>query len=800
MILLTLPYIVLWIVIVLQEQRRNGVAWRHGIVTATVVMGVLTTVFIEVLSFAGILGAPSLTTCWLLSCACAITFLLKTGGLSGLELNPLRHWTQGPGACLLAICAVILFLVGVTAVVAPPMTSDAMVYHMTKVFFWYQNKSVDLFPTGNFQQLLAPGAEYQILHWNFLLGSDQFSNLAQWTGLALSAICASLISKQLGGGAMAQCYSSLFVLTIPSGILQASGAKNDFVMTGWLLASGYWIILFRYRPDLLGSLAIGASIGLAVLTKSTIAPFLPALALATLWAAYSAWRSAGATARGVGQLVLVAFAVSLILNAPQLRRNYAVFHNLWGRSEIEAGSPCQHLNKKLGLGVVWSNAVRNVALHLSTPSASWNEAILKQAHRLIEIAGQSPNDPATTWCGTSFGLSPPRRHEIVAGNTFHLVSLTGVLLILLFKASARRQFVHALAYSGLGLLSFVIFCGLLQWQPWHTRFHVAYFAAFAPIVGLVLGSAVPAAFAGSLAGFWILYAGPYVLLNESRPLAGPDSILARDRADMRFTDRSYHKVPFLKAAEVAVLSGCNRIGLANITDGYDYPMMTALQQLRPDVRIKYMNPLAETTRFEQQSTKWSPCAVVCIGCGNKPDTWATYQSGLPGAVSFEHVTVFSATGNAQSSPASLSASASPVGGATTEGLTPTAPGTCTFQFTQGWYAEERSAAGYHLWMDGLAKMAFTAPADGSYKLSGNLVSIVRPNMIRLLVDGKELGRYNVSTPEGEKLNVPIKVLKGLHLIEFSSSATPINLPNDSRRLAGGLQNASIASKGTPCQR
>lgn len=105
--------------------------------------------------------------------------LFSTGGLSGLDLNPLRAISNRSGGWLYALCGAIIGLVGLKAVVAPPMTVDAMVYHMPRVFFWLQNGSVDIFPTAAYQILFAPGAEFQILQWHLFVDFDLFSNVPQ---------------------------------------------------------------------------------------------------------------------------------------------------------------------------------------------------------------------------------------------------------------------------------------------------------------------------------------------------------------------------------------------------------------------------------------------------------------------------------------------------------------------------------------------------------------------------------------------------------------------------------------------
>ena len=67
MLALTLPFLIFWLFAVPLEERRSQVAWRQGFVTATVVSGVLTTILIEALNLAGILGATSLVAGWVLA-------------------------------------------------------------------------------------------------------------------------------------------------------------------------------------------------------------------------------------------------------------------------------------------------------------------------------------------------------------------------------------------------------------------------------------------------------------------------------------------------------------------------------------------------------------------------------------------------------------------------------------------------------------------------------------------------------------------------------------------------------------
>ena len=149
-----------------------------------------------------------------------------------------------------AIAAVTAF----TAWVSPPNSVDAFGYHLVRVVYWAQAGSVRFFPTHYFNQLsMPPLAEYAMLHTYVLSGGDRLVNLVQWVGFAGSILAVSLIAQALGAGRRGQMLAAVFCATLPNAILQASGAKNDCVLSLWLAAMVYFTLrqagfLVGHRP------------------------------------------------------------------------------------------------------------------------------------------------------------------------------------------------------------------------------------------------------------------------------------------------------------------------------------------------------------------------------------------------------------------------------------------------------------------------------------------------------------------------------------------------------------------------
>lgn len=424
---------------------RTSIAW-----------GVFVSLTTELLGAFNVIGRPAIIAVWLT----AVAVLLMMHRFTGTYLP--TQWPRLPKSPLIGIavlmCAVLLLI----AWCAPPNTWDALSYHMPRVMHWIQAGNLDHYPTGNLRQLWnAPWSEYAFLHFHVLAGSDRFANLVQWFAMAGSLIVAGSIANRLTGSAAARDLAVILVVTLPTGLLQATGPQNNYIVAFWLLCAMHLILNFgrSERPRRRDVLSFAAAAALAVATKPIAWFWIAGLSIWCLAAVgRRSWRAAGA-------LVAYCTLVTIALNGPLWLRNYRLFGSPLSPTEYNVHNS-KLTNDEMSPRLFASNLVRNLSLHFGTliPGANERvEGVVAELHRRLQV---DPNDRRITT--NIFQIPSGRANEDVAGSPLHvLLALIGFAAVLARRSLRRNAPFMALTF--VCVLGAILFLLLLRWQPWGTR-------------------------------------------------------------------------------------------------------------------------------------------------------------------------------------------------------------------------------------------------------------------------------------------------------------------------------------------
>jgi Dolichyl-phosphate-mannose-protein mannosyltransferase len=604
--------------------------WRVSFLAAAVTWGLAVTAMTEVLSLFRLMTFGWLLALWVgaVLLAAGICVWMSTRE----KVTALLQFTFIPRFefwCMAGVAS-IAALVGLIAFVAPPNNSDSMIYHMARVMHWIQNHSVAHYPTNIMHQLFQPPwAEFAILHVQVLSGGDRWANLVQWFSMVGSLIGVSLIASQLGAGTRGQVVAAVVAATIPMGILQASSTQNDYVEAFWLVCLTHYILRFRTMPSWANALGVGASLALALLTKGTAYLYVPPL---LAWFTFSAFRN---LRWKVWQPLLLIVAIVLSVNMGHYARNFELFGNPLGIGQI------QYANQVFGPRALASNVIRNISLHMGTPSPRINTEIFNAINALHTFLGIDANDPRTTLYPQCcpfliYGFSTL---EDLAGNPIHL-GLIMASIVLLIASRQQRSVQDLSAYATVLVTAFLIFCLYLTWQPWGSRLQLPLFVLWSPIISLVLLRRTNYKIALSLTVLLITASTVFVFRNEIRPLVGvgPNStVLNTSRIDRLLLRHTSVREHYLRLVHPVETLRCSEMGLLIGQNDLEYPFWlllqkTSIQRLR--IQHVYVTNISADKSAVSPSANFSPCAVILVDAdrtslvaekGNYTQAWASSQ-------------------------------------------------------------------------------------------------------------------------------------------------------------------------------
>jgi hypothetical protein len=464
------------------------------------------------------------------------------------------------------------FCLGLIALLAPPSTYDAMIYHMSRVMHWIQDRSLTYYPTDIARQLVYPAfAEYVILHFQLLSSGDHWANLVQWLAMCGSLIGVSLIAREIGASRRGQILSALIAVTIPMGVLQATSTQTDYVDTLWLCSIIYFFLCWRRTLGFGYVLLVGASVGLDLATKGIAlvyaAPFLG-------WMVIEAVRRLNIKrALMAGALVL---CVAGLFYSGILYRNTVFFHG--NSSKFTSMETDSLTTTRFCLEGLLANVLRNTALHLSTPWDGLNTRIEKGINDTASFLHIDLNNKDWTFKGHSFLIFSFRSDEDITGNLLHVFLFGAVLLLFAFSSRFRGR--DAGFYLAACLLSWTAFNLLLKWQQYHSRFHLGMFVIFAPLAGYVLERIKTRWLVSGIMGGLFLSAWVFVFLNVSKQICSTMSVFRLENRPGLYFIRGGSPQATFEEYQVIAYSikkmGLKNIGLITKNDEPEYLLWVAL--------------------------------------------------------------------------------------------------------------------------------------------------------------------------------------------------------------------------------
>lgn len=510
-------------------------------------------------------------------------------------------WREGRGWWMvIAGCLVLTFVAGFFGA---PNAWDGLTYHLPRVERWVEQRHLGFWPTSIDRQLwMSPLGGYAILQFRVLTGGDRLAFLPSWLAYLGCILLAARVARQLGGDQRQAAFGALGMASLPVAVLHASSVQTDLLVAFWALcAASLALDAIRDRAvasDWRHGAWLGVAVGLAVATKGTawlaLLPWLLLYGMAVV-------RAGGV--RGAIRPGLIGVLIILALNAPHLARNLEVFGD-------PLGDPVARGFLRLSPwtpNAAAANLLANLSLHLGTPWAGWNEwwttAITGIQRQILSV------DPGALFpYFGGFQVGAYVAHESVAGNPAHLMA--GLLLVGATLARWRSPEQAARRWWILAGVTAVVFHGAtIRWQPYGARLQLAALVWLAPAVAVAWRS--HAARLATAAGL-LMVAGPALLGNTLRPLAGERSVFQVPRRAQYFAERPALQPVLERLAGDLAAARCTSVGLVA---GYDTPEYLLRVVTRTDpspAAFHHLAPWSASVVLGAPGPARMRCAVVAF--------------------------------------------------------------------------------------------------------------------------------------------------------------------------------------------
>ncbi len=575
---------------------------RERILLSVIVWGTLVIIFTEVLSYFNYYNFQSLLFIWTIVICILVMVIFLISRIEYINLHPIilnfQNFSDLANKLLLPVFGIIL-LAGLLALFTAPNNPDAMSYHLARIEHWIQNQTVAFYPTNIVRQnYMAPGAEFIVAQFRIFSGGDRLSNAVQWMSLIGVILGISLITKIMGGNYLTQIFSIIFTVTIPMGILQASSAQNDLVVSLWLVCFIYFGLLSAKTEKIYHYIFSSLSLGLALLTKGTAYTFaLPFL----IWFLFVLFRK--------NKKSLIIYCLTIFLSVILLNLGYYLRNiNFYG---VPIGSSYNHLNSNISLIAGLSNMIKNTSMHFWLPSTVVNTFFYDLVIKIHKILGISVNDPSLNWYNARFSFFSIIPDENIAINPLHLFIIFITLFFYLIKRlKLSRGFILSL------ISALFLFSLLLRWSIWNSRYHLPLFIIWS----------VPVAF------FWnninqkitmiviyllLITSLYYLFFNNLKPIISSDRSIINIPRDVQYFNGRFPEYFYASRTVNAIMSH-EYANIGFIVDDefrVEYPFIALLRNSNYKFRIEHLEVTNKSSTLIRK--KFTPDVILYIGSDKK---------------------------------------------------------------------------------------------------------------------------------------------------------------------------------------
>lgn len=517
---------------------------------------------------------------------------------------------------MLAILGILSLVLLFGTIFTVPYNYDSMTYHLARIGYWIDHKSVAHYITNIDRQVYSPVlAEYNLLHMMLLSDNDTFLNFFQYFCMFAAAYFIYKCAQKLGVNQLFALFGAFIFMLMPLTISQSITTQND-------LFAALIFILFVYKlldvicydkiilnaEQTLDIVMLGLLVGYAYLAKTSVCAsmvmFMPWLLIARL-------RKKDDFKKLIG-CVGIALAGIVVTISETLIRTFLSSGSLMTST---ASGNIMVATKNVKYIIV--NILKNFSMLITQ---NYYRPLNGFIYRIAIGAGEKlqveVNHEAIAFHGFDFlhhmnmGDDMYSHDKTPSAFVAYLAVIAGVILIGMIVVAVFKRLSHrkiqeissrgnqikqelSIGFAVSAWLSLGFIMALLRWQPWGTRLMYPALAVTVimsvdmlyclmrrwkkPITVVVLGILIVLA---------TMLAVPSVSYNL-QPAVEFVKGGCQNRINQYF--KSNHREDgYAKMIELAQNDQAKDIGLIISGDGYDYPLWLMLREDYPEAKLRHL--------------------------------------------------------------------------------------------------------------------------------------------------------------------------------------------------------------------
>lgn len=492
------------------------------------------------------------------------------------------------------------------AIKTRPYNWDSMTYHLSRVAHWTKNKSVGHYSTNIVRQIASPVlAEFVVVQTYILCrGSDVFVNVVQSMSFITNAIIIYGIAKKLNCKSSYCFLASFLYMTTPIAFAESTTTQVDNFAALWMLIFVYFIIdlveisnkIQHDNETISNVIVLGNCVAFGYLCKPTVSISM---------LIFASWLLIVCIIRKDKFLRLLNLAVyalpgMLIPIGIEVARNIHTFGKI--------ASPITGARQLIGTlspTYVFVNCIKNITYNLpNIYDTNSPQKIFNFVHKLAACLNVVINDPSISEDGVEFYVFPARTYTIDSAINPIIVILALLCIIWIIYNCKRKKLLEiSTGFSVVSILAFVVFCAVLRWEPFVSRYMISYLALLCIVVCVQVQSIEENGkfrnWSYALVG--IIYFSSFVelygLINFYKTRC--EMSISVNKEESYFIDNPNEYEDYAFVVNYIKDNGYKNIGFFCLENHYEYPL---IKMLEDDIeKFEHVGVSEETLMYEDSN-------------------------------------------------------------------------------------------------------------------------------------------------------------------------------------------------------